>query len=320
MAARYKVLLTDDIAKEALAVFADYPEIEAVSTTTLGEKELARILPEYSAIIIRSPTKLTKALIEAGTNLKFIGRAGVGVDNIDVAAASARRIIVMNAPGGNTVSTAEHTVALIMALARRVAQADRSIRAGRWERKELKGVELSGKTLGIIGLGRVGREVGRRMLAFSMRVIASDPYVTENAAKGIGVELCDLDTLISESDFITIHVPLGAETRRIISRREIDRMRPGVFLINCARGGVMDEAAVKDALDSGKVAGIAFDVYEKEPPNAHPLFAHERSVFTPHLGAATKDAQIRVAVEAARNVADALSKGEIRDAVNAPAR
>jgi D-3-phosphoglycerate dehydrogenase len=320
MTAKFKVLLTDDISKEALAVFADYPEIEVASTPTLDPKELARILPEYSAVIVRSPTKLTKPLIEAGTQLKFIGRAGVGVDNIDVETATARRIIVMNSPGGNTVSTAEHTIALIMALARRVPQADRSIRAGRWDKKELKGVELSGKTLGVIGLGRVGREVAKRMLAFSMRVIASDPYVAEKAAQAIGVRLCDLDTLLAESDFITIHVVLGAETRRIISKREIDRMRPGVFIVNCARGGVIDESAAKEALDSGKIAGLALDVYEKEPPGPHPLFAHERSVFTPHLGAATKDAQIRVAVEVARNVADALCKGEIRDAVNAPAR
>lgn len=313
----YKVLLTDDIAKEALAVFADYPEIEVVSTPTLGAKELARILPEYSAIIVRSATKVTKGIIEAGTKLKFIGRAGVGVDNVDVEAATGRGITVMNVPGGNTVSTAEHTIAVIMALARRVTQADRSLRAGRWERKELEGVELSGKTLGVIGLGRVGREVARRLIAFSMRVIASDPYVTPKDAKALGVELCDLDALLTQSDFITIHVPLGTETRRIISRREIERMRDGVFLVNCARGGIIDEEAVKEALDTGKVAGIAFDVYEKEPPGAHPLFQHERSVFTPHLGAATKDAQVRVAVEAARNVADALCKREIRDAVNA---
>jgi len=314
----HKVLLTDNISSEALDVFNDYPDIEAVTVGTLDKEELARILPEYSAVIVRSPTKLTKELIDAGANLKFIGRAGVGVDNIDIDAATARGIPVMNAPRGNIVSTAEHTIALLMSLARRIPQADRSVRAERWERKDLKGVELSGKTLGVIGLGRVGREVSQRMLAFAMKVIAFDPYVTAEVAADLGVGLVDMDTLLGESDFITVHVPLGADTRSIISKSEIGRMRDGVFLINCARGGVIDEAAVCEALDSGKVAGVAVDVYESEPPGAHPLFSHERSVFTPHLGAATRDAQIRVAVDAARNVADALSKGEIRDAVNAP--
>jgi D-3-phosphoglycerate dehydrogenase len=242
----------------------------------------------------------------------------VGVDNIDVEAATSRGITVMNAPSGNTVSTAEHTVTLLMALARRIPQADRSLRGERWDRGKLKGVELSGKTLGLIGLGRVGREVAKRMLAFSMRVIATDPYIGKDVADKIGVELVAMDAVLEESDFITIHVPLGSETRSIIAKPQIDRMRDGVFLVNCARGGVIDEGAVKTALDSGKVAGIAFDVFESEPPGANPLFAHERSVFTPHLGAATKDAQIRVAVDAARNVADALSGGEIRDAVNTP--
>jgi D-3-phosphoglycerate dehydrogenase len=313
-----KVLLTDNIAKQALEVFADYPGIEAVPIGTLDEKELAKILHEYAAIIVRSPTRLSKELIDAGTNLKFIGRAGVGVDNIDVEAATARGITVMNSPGGNTVSTAEHAIALLMALARRIPQADRSLRAGRWERSDLKGVELSGRTLGVIGLGRVGREVARRMLAFAMRVIAVDPYIPTEAAEELGVELVAMEAVLSESDFITIHVPLGSDTKGIISDAEIEQMRDGVFLVNCARGGVIDEEAVERALDSGKVAGIAFDVYESEPPGDHPLFAHERSVFTPHLGAATKDAQVRVAVDVARNVAEALSTGDIRDAVNEP--
>jgi len=314
----HKVLLTDNIAQEALDVFTDYPDIEAVAVGTLDKDELARVLPEYTAIIVRSPTKLTSDLIEAGTNLKFIGRAGVGVDNIDVDAATARGIIVMNAPSGNTVSTAEHAIAMLMALARRIPQADRSLRGERWERSALKGVELSGKTLGVIGLGRVGRELAQRMLAFSMRVLAADPYIPKEAAAELGVELVDMDAVLEQSDFITIHVPLGSETRSIISTSEIGRMKDGVFLINCARGGIMDEAAVAAALESGKVAGVAFDVFENEPPGSHPLFGHERSVFTPHLGAATGDAQIRVAIDAARNVANALSKGEIRDAVNAP--
>jgi D-3-phosphoglycerate dehydrogenase len=314
----HKVLLTDNIAQQALDVFAEYDVIEATRVGTLDPAELAKILPEYDAIIVRSPTKLTKTLIDAGTKLRFIGRAGVGVDNIDIDAATAREIVVMNAPLGNIVSTAEHTIAMMLALARRIPQADRSVRAGKWERGALKGVEMEGKTLGVIGIGRVGREVARRMLAFGMKVLATDPYVTEEAAAKIGIELVDLDTVLRQGHFITIHVPLGSDTKGMISAAEIGKMRDGVFLVNCARGGVVDEAAAKAGLDSGKVAGIAFDVYGNEPPGEHPLFQHERSVFTPHLGAATTDAQVRVAVDAARNVARALDTGEVRDAVNRP--
>ena len=312
----HKVLLTDNIATEALEVFSQYADIEAVRIGTPGPGELARIIPEYDAIIVRSPTKVTAEIIVAGTRLKFIGRAGVGVDNIDVAQATAREITVMNSPGGNTVSTAEHTIAMLLALVRHIPTADRSLRQGSWERSAFKGVELSGKTLGVIGIGRVGREVARRMLAFDMNVIAVDPFVTADAAREIGVGLVDMDTLLRESHFITVHVPLGTDTRAIIAGTEIGKMRDGVYLVNCARGGVIDEAAVAQALETGKVAGVAFDVFEEEPPGAHVFFAHERSAFTPHLGAATGDAQVRVAVDVARNVADALSKGEIRDAVN----
>jgi D-3-phosphoglycerate dehydrogenase len=311
-----KVLLTDNIAKRALDIFAEYPDIEAVPVGTLDKEDLKKILPEYDAIIVRSPTKLTKDVIDAGTNLKYIGRAGVGVDNIDIDAATAKSIKVMNAPFGNIVSTAEHSIAMLLALARRIPQADRSVRAEKWERSALKGIELEGKTLGVIGIGRVGREVARRMLAFNMRVIAADPFVSKEAAKEMGIDLVEVDALLGESDFISIHVPLGSDTRGMIAAAQIDKMREGVFLVNCARGGVLDEAAVKAALDSGKVAGIAFDVYETEPPGANPLFGHERSVFTPHLGAATGDAQIRVAVDAARNVALALATGEINNIVN----
>ncbi|MFQ5512763.1 MAG: hydroxyacid dehydrogenase, partial [Candidatus Krumholzibacteriia bacterium] len=309
-------LLTDNIAEEALEVFSGYPDIEADRVGTPAADELARMLPDYDAIIVRSPTRLTADLIAAGTRLKFIGRAGVGVDNIDVEEATSRDITVMNSPGGNTVSTAEHTIAMLLALARRIPAADRSLREGRWERGAFKGIELYKKTLGIIGLGRVGREVARRMLAFSMRVVAVDPYVTPEAARELGVERVEMDGLLRESHFITVHVPLGAETRAIIAGEEIARMRDGVFLVNCARGGVIDEKAVGAALESGKVAGVAFDVFEHEPPGGNALLSHGASAFTPHLGAATRDAQIRVAVDVARNVADALVTGEVRDAVN----
>jgi D-3-phosphoglycerate dehydrogenase len=276
------------------------------------------MLGDYDAVIVRSPTKLTRDHIAAGARLKFIGRAGVGVDNIDMAEATSRGIIVMNAPGGNTVSTAEHTVAMILSVARRITQADRSIRRQEWDRKALRGVQLHGKTLGVIGFGRVGREVARRMLAFSMRVLATDPAISKKTAAEWGIELVVLDELLEKSHVITAHVPLDAGTRGIVSDREIDLMSDGVFLVNCARGGVFDEGAVGRGLETGKVAGVALDVYEAEPPGKNPLFSHERSVFTPHLGAATSEAQVSVAVEIAEKIANALTKGEIRDGINRP--
>ncbi|UCG51138.1 MAG: hypothetical protein JSW58_13195 [Candidatus Latescibacterota bacterium] len=314
----YKVLLTDNIAEEAVAVFSRYTGIEATRVGTLEKNDLVRIICGYDAVIVRSPTRLTRDHIAAGTKLKFIGRAGVGVDNIDVTEATARGIIVMNAPRGNTVSTAEHTVAMILNVARRISQADRSIRRQEWDRKALRGVELYGKTLGVIGLGRVGREVARRMLGFSMNVIAADPAISKETAVGWGVELVGLEELLERSHVITAHVPLDAKTKGMISDREIGLMKDDVLLVNCARGGVFDEVAVKQGLDAGKIAGVALDVYETEPPGANPLFSHERSVFTPHLGAATAEAQVRVAVEIAEKVANALTKGEIRDRVNPP--
>jgi D-3-phosphoglycerate dehydrogenase len=311
----HKVLLTDNMLKQAVDVFDAYPDIEAVSVGTLEKAELMRRLSDVDAVIIRSPTKLTAEVIAAGRRLRFVGRAGVGVDNIDVKAARDRGIVVMNVPSGNTVSTAEHTIALILALARRIPEADRSLRAGRWDRKSLAGVELAGKTLGVVGFGRVGREVARRMLAFSMRVIATDPGVSPEEAKSAGVTLLDLDALLRESDIVTVHVAMTRETEGLIADREIRRMRDGAFLVNCARGGVVDENAVRRALEEGKLGGVAFDVFANEPPGSHALFSHARSVFTPHLGGATPDARARVAVHIAETIAKALSTGELRDVV-----
>jgi len=314
-----KVLLTDNIAPQALEVFAEYPDIDADSVGTLDPDELKGRIGDYDAVIVRSPTKLTRDIIEAGRRLKYIGRAGVGVDNIDVAAATDKNITVMNSPGGNTVSTAEHSIAMLMALAHRVAQGDRSLRDGKWDRKNLKGVELSGKTLGVVGLGRVGREVAHRMLAFDMKVLGFDPFVSDEDMRTLGVTPAALDDLLSQSNFITIHVPLGDKTRGLISSDEIARMRNGVFVVNCARGGIVDENAALAGLESGKIAGVAFDVFEEEPlPAGHGLLEHERSVFTPHLGAATADAQVRVAVDVSKHVAQALTGGDVIDAVNAP--
>ena len=225
----------------------------------------------------------------------------------------------MNAPGGNTISTAEHTVGMILALARRIPEADRSMRGKNWDRKAFRGVELDGKTLGVIGFGRVGREVVRRMLAFSMDVLVCDPYVTDSDTAAAGVKRVNMADLLARSDFITVHVALTPETKSLIAESEIETMKDGVFLVNCARGGVIDEEVVGRALESGKVAGIAFDVFSSEPPGDDPMFCHSRSVFTPHLGSATSEAQVRVAVEIAETIANALTGQGLRHAVNAVA-
>lgn len=311
----YKVLLTDHPDEAALDVFAAYPEIEVTTVGTLGAADLAALLPVFDAVIVRSPTKLTADVIAAGKRLKIIGRSGVGVDNIDLAEAVKRGIVVLNVPDANTISTAEHTVGMILAIARRIAEADRSLRAGRWDRNTLDGVELYGKTLGLVGFGRVGREVARRMLAFSMRVIAVDPHVAADAARAVGVDLVDLDFLLRTSDVVSLHVALTSETTGLISKGEIDRMREGALLVNCSRGEVVDEKALVRGLETGRIGGLALDVFEHEPPGRHPLFDHPRTVFTPHLGAATREARVRVGVQIAESVAKALTKGEIRDAV-----
>ena len=315
----YKVLLTDHPDEAALDVFAAYPEIEVTTVGTLGAADLAALLPVFDAVIVRSPTKLAAGVIAAGTNLKIIGRSGVGVDNIDLVEAAKRGIVVLNVPDANTISTAEHTVGMILAIARRITEADRSLRAGRWDRNTLDGVELYGKTLGLVGFGRVGGEVARRMLAFSMRVIAVDPYVAADVARGIGVNLVDLDTLLRTSDVVSLHVALTSETTGLISKGEIDRMREGVLLVNCSRGEVVDEKAVVWGLETGRIGGLALDVFQREPPGLHPLFDHPRTVFTPHLGAATREARVRVGVHIAESVANALTRGEIRDVVKGSA-
>jgi len=315
-----RVWLTDNIAPEALAVFDRYPDIEAVATDTPAPEKLVGDIGGYDALIVRSPTKVTAEVIAAGDKLRFIGRAGVGVDNIDVDAATARGIVVMNSPGGNTISTAEHTIAVMLAVARKIPQAHRSLLEGKWDRKTYRGTELNGKTLGVVGIGRVGSEVAARMKAFGMTVIASDPFVNEAVAAQVGVTLVPFDELIRRSDWITVHVPLGSDTHGMIGTDEIAAMKDGVVLVNCARGGVIEEAALASALESGKVAAAGIDVFETEPPGKSPLFAHERCVFTPHLGAATAEAQLRVSTDVAHSVAEALSGGEIRDAVNRPGR
>jgi D-3-phosphoglycerate dehydrogenase len=314
----YKVLLADNLTEEALNVFSRYPDIQTVRTATLPKNELIKILPEYDAIIVRSPTKLTSDILAHGDKLKYIGRAGAGCDNIDVKEATRRGIVVMNVPSGNTISTAEHTFALMLSLVRHIPEAHHSVREGKWERSSFRGTELFGKTLGIIGLGRVGSEVAKRALAFSMNVLANDPFIDPHRAKELGIPLMDLKSLLSASDILTIHVPLNDSTRKMISHEEIDMMKDSAYLINCARGGVIDEEAVADACQRGNLAGAAVDVYSSEPPKGNPLLELPHSVLSPHVGGATREAHIRVAVEISLQVAEALAKGVIRNAVNHP--
>ena len=311
-----KVLLTDRIADDAVRVLESFGGIEAVSIGTPPPADLLEMIGEYDAIVVRSPTQVTADVIERGHKLRFIGRAGVGVDNIDVAAATRRGIIVINSPRSNTVSTAEHTLALMLAVARDLPRAHETVVSGAWERDRFKGVELNGKVLGVVGIGRVGSEVAARARAFGMKVLAYD-VITPASTEGI--RMVALAELLRNADWITIHAPLLAETRALIGSREIASMKKGVFIINCARGGIVDENALADALESGQVAAAGLDVFEHEPPGKSRLFSHPRSVFAPHLGAATIDAQRRVATDVAESIGLALSRGEIRDAVNAPA-
>ncbi|MBI4343403.1 MAG: phosphoglycerate dehydrogenase [Candidatus Omnitrophica bacterium] len=314
----YKVLVADQLSEDGIKLLKDEPALSVDIKTGLSTQELAGIIGLYDALLVRSSTKVTAEVIEKAQRLKVIGRAGVGLDNVDAAAATKRGIVVMNVPAGNTISTAEQTFSLILALARRIPQADASLRAGKWERSKFVGTELFGKTLGVVGLGKIGTEVAKRAQAFGMRILACDPFVSKERAAQLEFELTDLKTLYGGADFITVHTPLTNETRHMVGAKEIALMKPGVRLINCARGGIIDEQALYDALVSGKVAGAALDVYEEEPPKAHPLFKLEQVVCTPHLGASTQEAQLNVAIEVAKQVADALLGRGIRNAVNMP--
>jgi D-3-phosphoglycerate dehydrogenase len=321
--AMHRVLVTDKLADEGLARLRAETGIEVVVDTKLAQDPagLRHALFEADGIAIRSGTQLTAEILEGQTRLKAIVRAGVGVDNIDVAAATRRGIVVMNTPGGNTISTAEHTMALLLALARNVAKADQSLKSGKWERARFTGTQLEGKTLGVIGLGRVGLAVARRAQGFGMTVLGFDPFMAAEKALEYGVEsVVRLDDLWGRCDFLTLHTPLNAETRNLIGAREIALMKPTVRIVNCARGGLIDEAALAEALDRGKVAGAAIDVFEPEPPPSnHRLVGHPLVVVTPHLGASTEEAQVSVAIEAARLLSDFLARGQVRFAVNMPA-
>ena len=312
-----KVLISDPITPAGIELFQQAGFEVEVKTDHTKEELIAKI-KNYDALIVRSQTKVTAEIIEVADKLKVIGRAGVGVDNVDVEAATKKGIIVLNAPDGNTLSTAELTVAMLMALARSIPQAHGSLKSGAWDWKSFTGVELSGKNIGIVGMGRIGTEVAKRMLAMNMTVLAFDPFLTTEKAEALGVILVNLDRIITESDFITVHTPLTPETKGLFGVKEFARMKKGVRLINCARGGIYDEAALAEAIKSGQVAGAAIDVYPVEPPTDRALIDLPQTVVTPHLGASTKEAQENVAVDVAIEVIKVLKGEAFKNAVNLP--
>ncbi len=316
---RHRVLVSDAISESGLAPLRADPSIQLDIQTDLTPAQLIAAIPGYDALLVRSSTQVTADVLRAGTQLRVVARAGVGVDNIDLAAATQAGVIVVNAPTGNVVAAAEHTVALLMATARLIPQADAHVRAGLWKRAQFMGVELRNKVLGTVGLGRVAQEVARRAQGLDMRVIAYDPYVTEEYAEQRGVALVSLDRVITDADFITVHVPLTEQTRNLISAPQFARMKQGVRILNVARGGVIDEAALLDAVEAGIVAGAAFDVFELEPlPAESPLRRSPRIILTPHLGGSTFEAQEQVAEDVAVQVVDVLNDRPARYAVNAP--
>jgi D-3-phosphoglycerate dehydrogenase len=312
-----KVLVSDSLSAKGVEILKK-AGLKVDVRTGMSPEELKSAIGEYHGIVIRSATRLTGDVIEAANNLKVIGRAGSGLDNVDKAAATKKGIVVMNTPGGNTITTAEHTIAMLFSLARLVPQATASMKEGRWEKKKFMGVELFNKTLGIVGIGAIGGQVAKRAQALEMNVIAFDPFLSEEKARAMGVEKVDLEEIYARSDFITVHTPMTPETRNLINAETIGKMKDGVRIINCARGGIVNEKDLMDALKSGKVAGAALDVFEKEPPEDFSLLKLDSVVCTPHLGAATEEAQENVAVAVAEQIRDYLLHGTIRNAVNFP--
>lgn len=315
-----KVLVSDPISEAGIAILRRIPNTTVDVKLGLKPDELKAIIGEYDALAVRSETKVTADILSAAHKMQIIGRAGVGVDNIDVNAATKRGVVVVNSPEGNTLAAAELAVALLLALARKIPQADASMRAGKWERKKFVGTEIYGKTVGVVGLGKIGRNVAQRMKSFETTVVAFDPFATPEGARRIGVELVSLDVLLERSDFVTVHVPLNDATRNMIGKAQIARMKDGARLINCARGGIVDEAALAEAVESGKLEGAAVDVFSKEPPEAdNPLLGLAQNVITPHLGASTEEAQVNVAIDISEQIADVLQGRSARSAVNLPA-
>lgn len=312
-----KILITDPIDKAGLEILSNIGQVEV--QTKLSPEELREVIPDYEALMIRSGTRVTQEIIEAATNLKIIGRAGVGVDNIDVAACTRRGIIVVNSPAGNTIAAAEHTVAMMLSLSRHVPEANQSVKNGKWERKQFTGVEIYQKTLGIVGLGKIGSHVATIARSMGMNLIAYDPFISPARAEKMGCTLVDLETLFKEADYITLHIPKTPETRHLINAETLAMMKPTTRIINCSRGGIIDEVALAEALKNGTIAGAALDVFETEPLNDSPLLSLGKNVIlTPHLGASTKEAQINVAVDVAEQIRDVFLDLPPRSAINIP--
>jgi D-3-phosphoglycerate dehydrogenase / 2-oxoglutarate reductase len=305
-----RILVVEPIAPQGLAILRQRHEVD--ERLGLAPAELSAAIPEYDALVVRSQVRVDASLIAAGTRLRAIARAGVGLDNVDREAAEVRGIAVVNAPGGNTIAAAEHTMALLLAAARRIPAADASLRAGEWTRSRFAGTELRGKTLGIVGFGRIGQAVAERARAFGMRIVASDPFVTPDEAAARGAELVSFDEVLRSADVLTVHVPLTGETTGLIDGRALARLRRGAIVLNVARGGIVDEAALAEALASGHVTAAAVDVFEHEPPRDSPLLEAPNTVLTPHIAASTAEAQVAVAIEMAERLLEALS-GDVED-------
>lgn len=320
MGETFRVLLSDSLSEQGIEVLRRFPQIKFDLKAGLKPDELAAIIAPYDALIIRSGTRVTREVLEAARALKVIGRAGVGIDNVDLDTATRHGIVVMNSPLGNSITTAEHAIAMMMALTRHIPAANASLKAGRWERGKFVGTEVCNKTLGVVGLGNIGRIVADRATGLKMKVIGFDPILTAEAAARIGVELVALDELFRRADFITVHTPLTDDTRGLVGRDAFELMKKGVRVINCARGGIVNEEALAEAIAAGKVAGAALDVFvEEPPPPGHPLFKLPTVIVTPHLGSATDEAQVQVAIDIVQQVVGFLLEGSIQHAVNIPA-
>ncbi len=317
MSQKPKVLIADKMDLNAERIFTERGcDVDVITGQT--PEELLEIIGKYDGLAIRSSTKVTPAILDAATNLKVIGRAGIGVDNVDIPYASGKGVVVMNTPFGNSITTAEHAIAMIFALARQIPEADLSTQAGKWEKNRFMGVEVTGKTLGLIGAGNIGSIVASRALGLKMKVIAYDPFLTEDRAVELGIEKVDLEALLARADFISLHTPLTDQTRNILSAENLAKTKSGVRIVNCARGGLIDEAALKEGLDSGHIAGAALDVFAVEPAKENPLFGTPNFVCTPHLGASTDEAQVNVALQVAEQLADYLVNGGVTNALNMP--
>jgi D-3-phosphoglycerate dehydrogenase len=313
-----KVLISDNLHEKGVAIFEAAPNIEVINRPGMPPEEFMEVVQDVEGLVIRSATKVTDKVMEVATRLRVVGRAGTGLDNVNIPEATKRGIVVMNTPGGNTVTTGEHAISMMLALARNIPQAAHSMREGRWEKKRFGGREVYNKTLGIIGLGRIGTVVASRAQGLKMRIIGYDPFVKKEMVTSCGVEVVSLDELFSRADFITLHLPKTPESAHIINRESLKKMKRGVMIVNCARGGLIDEEALKDALEEGIVAGAALDVFEKEPPVGSPLLLMGNVICTPHLGASTEEAQENVAVAVAEQMVDYLLNGTVKNAVNAP--